>query len=185
VGPAGGGAGGPRGAAPLARRRAGSRRGERVLEEAVRFREALFRIFAAVASRRSPPRDDLALLNLVLCRALAHRRVERTEGGFAWGWAEAADALVRMLWPVARSAADLLVSPDVARVKKCAGPTCDWLFVDMSRNRSRRWCDMRECGNRAKARRYSARHRGGRAGAAGEDATGPRAPREPAGGGRN
>ncbi len=176
---------GPRGAAPLARRRAGSRRGERVLEEAVRFREALFRIFAAVASRRSPPRDDLALLNLVLSRALAHQRVERTEGGFAWGWAEAADALVRMLWPVARSAADLLVSPDVARVKKCAGPTCDWLFVDMSRNRSRRWCDMRECGNRAKARRYSARHRGGRAGAAGEDATGPRAPREPAGGGRN
>lgn len=90
-----------------------------------------------------------------------------------------------MLWPVARSAADLLVSPDLARVRKCAGPTCDWPFVDMSRNRSRRWCDMRECGNRAKARRYSVRHRSGRAGTAGEDAAGPRAPGGQARGGQN
>jgi predicted RNA-binding Zn ribbon-like protein len=59
-----------------------------------------------------------------------------------------------ILCPVIRSAAELLVSEKFRRVKKCADPICGWLFLDISRNRSRRWCDMRDCGNRAKASRY-------------------------------
>jgi predicted RNA-binding Zn ribbon-like protein len=64
-----------------------------------------------------------------------------------------------MLWPVARSAAELLSSESVDRVRECASSTCTWLFIDDSRNRRRRWCDMASCGNRAKARRYYERHR--------------------------
>ncbi len=131
----------------------------RTLAEAVRFREALFRLFAAVASLRAPDQGDMAALNAMLGRALARQRIERRAGGFVWGWIEDGEALERVLWPVARSAADLLVSPDLKRVRQCAGADCDWLFMDMSRNRSRRWCDMKGCGNRAKARRYYERHR--------------------------
>ena len=76
-----------------------------------------------------------------------------------WGGAGSVDALERVLWPVVRSAADLLTSPERGRVRRCGGANCDWLFMDNSRNHSRRWCDMGSCGNRAKARRYYARHK--------------------------
>jgi predicted RNA-binding Zn ribbon-like protein len=69
--------------------------------------------------------------------------------------------LDEMLRPVARSAADWLVSADVDRVRLCADDRgCGYLFVDTSRNRSRRWCSMESCGNRAKARRHYERHQG-------------------------
>jgi predicted RNA-binding Zn ribbon-like protein len=80
-------------------------------------------------------------------------------GGFAWEWYEVDGALDLPVWIVARSAADLLMSADLTRVRKCASEKCDWLFLDASRNRSRRWCDMAVCGNRAKARRNYARRR--------------------------
>jgi predicted RNA-binding Zn ribbon-like protein len=67
----------------------------------------------------------------------------------------------QMLWPVARSAAELLTSERAGRVRECASETCSWLFLDGSRNGRRKWCDMASCGNRAKARRYYARHRTG------------------------
>jgi len=69
------------------------------------------------------------------------------------------DDLERPLWEIAHSAADLLTSGDQERVKECASTTCEWVFLDKSRNRSRRWCDMSDCGNRAKARRFQARKR--------------------------
>lgn len=62
----------------------------------------------------------------------------------------------RPLWASALSAVELLTSPDLGRVTRCSGEGCAWLFVDASKNRSRRWCDMSVCGNRAKARRYRA-----------------------------
>ncbi|HLJ61609.1 MAG TPA: ABATE domain-containing protein [bacterium] len=139
-----------------------------VLAEALRLREALFRIFSAsVEDLRAPERVDVELLNSALSEALQHHRIVKTPEGFAWAWADDRDALERIVWPVVHSAADLLTSPDLRRVRRCAGADCDWLFMDLSRNRTRRWCDMKGCGNRAKARRYYERHRahaeGGRA----------------------
>ena len=58
-----------------------------------------------------------------------------------------------ILWPIAKSAADLLIPPEL-EVRLCKAPDCAWLFLDKSRNRSRRWCDMKVCGNRQKARRH-------------------------------
>jgi predicted RNA-binding Zn ribbon-like protein len=131
----------------------------RMLEEARALREALFRIFQAAIDRRPPSGDDLDVLNAALSAAHSHLRLKAGGSGFEWGWTDAPDALDRMLWPVVRSAVELLTSPQRSRLHICESPTCDWLFLDMSRNRSRRWCDMRDCGNRAKARRYYARHK--------------------------
>ena len=134
------------------------RKAAAALADAIALREALFRVIAAVIARTPPADEDLATLNGALPRALEHLRVAPCAKGCEWEWAGEEGALDRMLWPIARSAADLLVSAEVQRVRRCANQEeCDWLFIDTTRNRSRRWCDMRSCGNRAKARRHYAR----------------------------
>jgi predicted RNA-binding Zn ribbon-like protein len=130
------------------------------LERAKRLRDAIFKIFAAVAAGRAPERDDVALLNSVLAEALTHSRVVARPEGFVWGWA-VEDSLDQLLWPLARSAADLLTSDELTRTRECGGESCTWLFMDTSKNRSRRWCDMKGCGNRAKSRRHYERKRTG------------------------
>ena len=82
---------------------------------------------------------------------------------FAWTRTDAADSLTAPLRPVVRSAAELLTSPEtLLRVRECDGTDCTWLFLDQSRNRSRRWCSMESCGNRAKVRRHYRRRHAGR-----------------------
>jgi len=130
-----------------------------VFVRAVGLREAVYGIFSALARQRTPGAGDLAGLNDELRRALIHQTVEPCGDGFDWAWEESAEALDPMLWPVARSAADLLVSAEAVQVRECAAPSCSWLFVDRSRSRRRKWCDMAVCGNRAKARRHYRRHR--------------------------
>jgi predicted RNA-binding Zn ribbon-like protein len=130
------------------------RRAKAVLERARTLREAVYRIFIGSGSRA----DDLDLLSSEAALAAAARHLVAGPGGYAYAWPET-DGPDRVLWPVASAAADLLISPDRERVKECASEDCNWLFLDMSRNQSRRWCDMKVCGNRAKARRFSERHR--------------------------
>src|SRR2546429_8115106 len=113
--------------------------------QAIALRETLYAIFGAVARGEAPPADALRLLN----DELARRPREITNG---LAWAPSADDV---LGPVVWSAAELLTSGPLERVRECPGDdTCGWLFLDTSRNGSRRWCDMRTCGNRAKARRH-------------------------------
>ena len=128
-------------------------------KRATELREAIYRIFAAIAENASPTSADLDRLNKALARGLVHARIVATAEGFRWDWTEE-NALDRMEWLVARSAADLLTSEDLDRVRQCGDAECGWLFVDSTRNRSRRWCDMNDCGNRAKARRHYRRVRG-------------------------
>ncbi len=131
-----------------------------VLRQAVALREVIYRIFLAIAHRCAPEIADLASLNALLSEALGRSRIVSLEEHFTWDWAGVEDALDSMLWPVAQSAADLLTSEDVHRVGECADDRgCGWLFLDLSRNHSRRWCDMQACGNRAKARRHYGRKR--------------------------
>jgi predicted RNA-binding Zn ribbon-like protein len=129
-----------------------------VLERAIAVREAMYLIFEAVADERSPALEDLGTVNRVLSETLARLRLVPMAEGLAWDWANPDAALDRMLWPVVRSAADLLTSERLDRVGQCPG--CGWLFLDSSRNRSRRWCTMEVCGNRAKARRHYERTKG-------------------------
>jgi predicted RNA-binding Zn ribbon-like protein len=130
------------------------------LERGKQLRNAIFRIFAAIARDAAPARDDLAALNLTLAEAMSRSRVVKTADGFSWGWAEEdVFGLEQMLWPIARSAADLLTSDELDRTRECGGDICTWLFMDTSKNRSRRWCDMKGCGNRAKSRRHYERKR--------------------------
>jgi predicted RNA-binding Zn ribbon-like protein len=130
-----------------------------VLRQARLLREALFRIVSAFAASRLPAEHDLHALNAALPGALAHLRLAPAGRGLTFSWARDPGALDSMLWPVVRSAAELLASEDLRAVRECAADTCGWLFLDRSKNQSRRWCDMKVCGNRSKARRHYARKR--------------------------
>jgi predicted RNA-binding Zn ribbon-like protein len=129
-----------------------------VWRRAVALREAVYRIALAVIGQTQPRLKDLELLNREL--AIAHDRLilaRVEEGSFVWKWSETKDALDQMLWRVADSAADMLTASDLTRLRQCGGDNCGWLFEDTSRNRSRQWCDMQDCGNVAKVRRFRAR----------------------------
>jgi|SRR5688500_151925 predicted RNA-binding Zn ribbon-like protein len=128
---------------------------------AIALREAIYRLCLDVAGGRTADPGALDALNAVLADGTAGRRLRPASEGFCWAWADRVEGLDWMVWPLAYSAAELLTSSEIERLKQCTGDTCDWLFVDESRNRSRRWCDMRDCGNRAKARRHYHRRKGG------------------------
>jgi predicted RNA-binding Zn ribbon-like protein len=140
----------------LARRAAREpRRAAAALRRALDLREALFRVFAALADGATVADADLAAVNRRLPSLLARLQLAGHGGEpLCWTWAGPADAWARVLAPVARSAADLLTSGEVPQLRECASETCSWLFVDRSRTHRRRWCDMKTCGNRAKARRH-------------------------------
>jgi predicted RNA-binding Zn ribbon-like protein len=132
-----------------------------VLERAHALREAVYRLLSALAHAQAAAPADLDLINTELPIALAHARLAPSAAGYVLHWPAPADALDRLLWPVTYSAADLLTQPELlSRVGECADDRgCGYLFLDMTKNRSRRWCDMKDCGNRAKARRHYERQK--------------------------
>ena len=123
---------------------------ETVLERARALRDALYEIAAAIAEERAPSAAARAELN---------RAVGRLEIGadWQWEWGCSPGGLDTMLGPITIAAAELLTGPMRERIRICASDTCAWVFLDTSKNHSRRWCDMKQCGNRAKARRFQAR----------------------------
>lgn len=122
---------------------------------AILLREAIYRIFSNWYADRSIPESDLALLNSVLREAMSHLQLSPMQGEIRWSWSPEIDGIEFILWPVAHSAAELLTSDKASRVHECDDDRgCGYLFIDQSKNRSRRWCSMESCGNRAKARRH-------------------------------
>jgi predicted RNA-binding Zn ribbon-like protein len=121
---------------------------------ALGFRGHLYTLFRAVAEEETPPAESFEALRRFECEAVSRARLVPSGEGYVWEWT-LGDDLGGVLWPVAHSATELLVYGPLRRVKGCAG--CNWLFVDESKNRSRRWCAMEECGTHAKMRRYVAR----------------------------
>jgi predicted RNA-binding Zn ribbon-like protein len=126
------------------------------LADALVVREALYRVIAAAAAVRPPASADLAILNAHVGKTFSRMqwadqrsRLELTDDGART--ASMADSILR---PVIRAAVELLTSDEITRVRRCADDSCAWLFLDTTRNRTRRWCDMKICGNRSKVRRF-------------------------------
>jgi predicted RNA-binding Zn ribbon-like protein len=131
-----------------------SLQGAAVVQDAIQLREAIYRIFSSIAHRLPVADQDLMIFNRYVARAMESSEIIKKREEFVWNTNGDREKLDWVLNPLVRSAADLLVSPERQSVKKCSDPECGWLFLDSSRNRSRRWCDMRDCGNRAKAGRF-------------------------------
>jgi predicted RNA-binding Zn ribbon-like protein len=135
---------------------------ERALEAARTLREVIFILFLGRSGGPRAGAGQLDLLNGFLAAAHAHQRVVDDQGGYALAFERDDQALESPLWPIVDSAARLLTDVG-ARVRLCEGrpERCTWLFVDESKNHSRRWCSMRDCGNREKARRHYQRGKTG------------------------
>jgi len=129
------------------------------LDKAITVREALYRIFLAIIGGQEPDASDIETVNSNLSDSLTHLQIVPVSEGYSWRWRRDRDALDMMLWPVMQSAAELLTSARIDRIGQCEDDRgCGWLFLDTSKNRSRRWCDMKICGNRAKAHRHYKQH---------------------------
>ena len=130
-----------------------------MLTDAIMLRETLYRLFKTRIDKTTPAQDDLGAVNTAIQRALREREIATgADGKLGWRWRDT-HAPNFMLHPIALSAEALLTADaeSLARLRQCPG--CGWLFFDESRNRSRTWCDMRFCGNRAKAKRFHQRQK--------------------------
>ncbi|HMB23172.1 MAG TPA: ABATE domain-containing protein, partial [Anaerolineales bacterium] len=129
-----------------------------VFAKSLELREAIYRIFVAQTQGKSPAESDLAILNSLLAYLTSGAQVVRRAGRFEWQWNIDENALEAPLWILALSASSLMTSESYQRVGQCADEDgCGWLFIDTTKNHSRRWCDINDCGNRAKQRRYQKR----------------------------
>ena len=125
------------------------------LADARRIRAALRALAERGAQSTAVRQDVLAEINRVLGRSAGTRRVEaRGEDGFVRSFVPGGDAFAGLMIPVVESAADALVLGELGRVRRCAGTQCSRVFLDVTKNGKRRWCDMKTCGNRAKAARH-------------------------------
>lgn len=133
----------------------------KVMQDAYHLREAIYRIFSAVAHERRADQKDIEVLNEHLAKSLGKLKLRSAGAQYAWAWRDTKSADM-MLWPIARSAADLLTSNDLTRVRECANEEegCGSLFLDCSKSQTKKWCSMESCGNRMKFKRYYATHQG-------------------------
>jgi predicted RNA-binding Zn ribbon-like protein len=137
----------------------------KALARAHALREVLSSVFYGIALKGRPPTDSLRGIEEECLAAQSHRRLiwtppaagDEGQASAEWVFGGSEDATELPLWAVAESAVTLLTSRDVNQVHECGSPTCRWLFLDTSKNHTRRWCDMAICGNRMKARRFHAR----------------------------
>lgn len=127
-----------------------------VLVRAREFREALNGLAESIEKRRQPGSAVLNTISDYLAAAYANGRLVPHDGGLQWV-ASADDALERILWEIGRATGRLVMSPRLSKVRACAASDCGWWFVDDTKNHSRRWCDMKLCGNREKVKRFRSR----------------------------
>ena len=132
---------------------------QEALKSAIELREALSEIFYAVARRKPVPAPALAILNGYVRKSSQHIKLSPGKGRFEWRFESEPNDPYAPIWPIARDAAELLASDRLEFVRACASKTCEWLFLDESKNHRRRWCDMTKCGNRAKAKRFYVRQK--------------------------
>lgn len=141
----------------LGKSRRGAKKAEETRKLAVGLRECLFRVFTAITDEQDVSKDSLMEWNRFVLRSMEHYELIQDKSVFSWRLRSEPLELDSMLWPVIHAAVKLSTGPQASRIRRCASPSCDWLFLDASKRGNRRWCDMTVCGNRAKARRFYSR----------------------------
>jgi len=129
------------------------------------LREATAAVCYALVEEKAPPPDDIATLERCFLAADQHRELcwqppthdPEARANITWQWRRAESNPSLPAWLLSQAVAELLLSDRMSLIKTCDVETCRWLFLDTSKNHTRRWCNMKVCGNRMKARRFQAR----------------------------
>ncbi len=127
-------------------------RARRAFKSAIAFRKLLYTVFSSVAHGPEVPEKEFSALSMKIGRTLANLRLHHEGRRVVTSWAYRKGNLEQALWPIAKSAMDLLLSGDFDRIKQC--PRCFWLFHDTTKNSGRKWCSVQTCGRIDKAARY-------------------------------
>lgn len=123
------------------------------LRETLTIRESLYKIFLSALNSRRPSKSDLNLLNNLVKKSKANWTLQPTNDEFTWQW-ESGSSVPFSMAQVAEAAVELLTSKDLRLLRQCRDAKCGWIFIDRSQGRRRKWCSMKDCGNRAKARTF-------------------------------
>jgi predicted RNA-binding Zn ribbon-like protein len=137
----------------------------RALRSARELREAMAAAFYGSVDGHPPLAADIRSLERHFHSASAHRELRweqpaqssNRRSGIAWDWGRFETNAELPVWILSQTASQLMMSEAMGRIRACGVDTCRWLFLDTSKNHTRRWCNMRVCGNRMKARRFQAR----------------------------
>jgi len=132
----------------------------RLLRQARALREDIYVTGADIAAGRPAPEPQVERIARTHAACLARAHLTPVDGRYLWSWRVPESPIESVLGPVSLSALATLTQADLSRVKQCQGEKCGWLFFDATKNKSRRWCEMDVCGNRAKQKRHSAKARG-------------------------
>lgn len=133
-------------------------RGPKLLKEAIKLRELLYRIFHPLSSGKKIAGKDLEAFNVILSKCLLHLRLKAHDKGFSQSWQLKPGESMIIFVPVIYSAYELLLSDRLNRIKECSN--CGWLFLDTTKNGTRRWCSMSTCGSIVKAKEWYHRNKG-------------------------
>ena len=134
--------------------------GDRLLRSALELRDDLNALGVELAERRAAPAAAIDRIRVLHARCLEKARLAPFGAHFAWNWRARSSPVEAVLGPISLSALTTLLQADLTRIKQCPGEKCGWLFLDTTKNKSRRWCEMEVCGNRAKQKRLASRTRG-------------------------
>jgi predicted RNA-binding Zn ribbon-like protein len=143
----------------LRRGREHSRVAGQVLDRARRLRDAIYQVLSALAAGGKVAQADLDAIADESTKLADRVHFTQSKKIVGWEWSGDEDDVERLLWPPLLAATELLTSDTLSRVRECEGPGCGWIILDQTKNRSRRWCSMETCGNRAKGRRFYERHK--------------------------
>jgi predicted RNA-binding Zn ribbon-like protein len=133
-----------------------NRKAAKVLTSSIELREALVETFYSILDGHTPAATQLKTLERYFQAARLQQKLQWEDPHLEWSFAEAENSAELPLWLLALSASDLITSEAMSRVRACDNLECRWLFLDTSKNHTKRWCDMKLCGNRIKARRFKA-----------------------------
>ena len=143
------------------RREVSTSAGEKVSRAARELREAAAEFFYSELEERKPSAATISTLERIFKETRQRQRLRRNDDRLLWDWPEGETAPELPLWMLALRVEALMTSERLQALKECGNRECRWLFLDTSKNHTRRWCDMKICGNRMKARRFKALHAAG------------------------
>lgn len=127
--------------------------GKTKLAQLRKTREFLFGLFSCLAHQGPIPGDDLQKLSTLAQKARNHQVLISSPSGYQWSWASDISPMDQLLYSIIQSASEVITQGDLTRIKQC--PSCQWLYMDLSKNKSRRWCTMEDCGNRHKVNAFN------------------------------
>ena len=128
-----------------------------IYRDSIQLREVFYDFIINTINRNEVPQANMQLINQWYSRASSSLELTRLDNRFVLDWKAGSFELESVLWPIIKAFVNLVISEDRNRIKQCSN--CGYLFVDNSKNKSRRWCSMEICGNRVKARRFAEKAR--------------------------